>query len=53
MRPTSKKLSKKEFICHVEDHMGLFDIEAAKKSLKEERTLDLDRERKFTAIDNG
>lgn len=44
---TSKKLSKKQFINHIEKYMGLFDIEEAKKLLKEERSLDLDRERKF------
>jgi len=43
-----KKLSKKEFITHIEKYMGLFDIEEAKKLLKEERALDFERERKFS-----
>ena len=47
MGSTSKKLSKEEFINHIEKYMGLFDIEEAKKLLKKERSLDLDRERKF------
>ena len=47
MGPTSQKLSKEEFINHIEKYIGLFDIEEAKKLLKEERSLDLDRERKF------
>ena len=43
-----KKLSKEEFIGHIEKYMGLFDIQEAKKLLKEERALDLERERKFS-----
>ena len=42
-----RKLSKEEFISHIEKFMGLFDIKEATKILKEERALDLDRERKF------
>ncbi len=44
---SSNKLSKEEFINHIEKYMGLLDIDEAKKILKEERALDLDRERKF------
>ncbi len=48
MATNFKKLSKEEFISHIEKYMGLFDIKESKKLLKEERTLDLDREKKFT-----
>lgn len=47
MATNFKKLSKEEFINHIDKYKGFFDIEGAKKLLKEERALDLQRERKF------
>ncbi|MHA1721409.1 MAG: hypothetical protein ACTSWX_12115 [Promethearchaeota archaeon] len=45
---STKRLSKNELINHIEKYMGIFDINEARKLLKEERELDLERERKFS-----